>query len=75
LLQLTTEKGPGWASRDPCFFGCGGQLNIRQVTDIKELIFYVMMGWLDQDRSHPRPNLVNTWREYGRDGVTIGKKA
>jgi hypothetical protein len=57
------------------FFGCGGLLNVHQVADIKELIFYLMMGLLDQDRSHPQPNLVNTWREYGRDGVTIGKKA
>jgi hypothetical protein len=33
------------------------------------------MGWQTGNRPQSPPNLVKLWREYGRDRVTIGKKA
>jgi len=36
---------------------------------------YFVVGWPRQSRLQKRRNLVKLWREYGRDGVTIGKKA
>jgi hypothetical protein len=35
----------------------------------------LVVEWQGRDRAQSRRNLVNLWREYGRDWVTIGKKA
>jgi hypothetical protein len=34
-----------------------------------------VLRWQDRNRRQSRRNLVKLWREYGRDRVTIGKKA
>jgi hypothetical protein len=36
---------------------------------------HFVVEWRDQNRFWQRRSLVNLWREYGRDWVTIGKKA
>ena len=69
------EKGPGLISRDLCFWPGERCRHFCQAADIKSLIMYFVVGW--QRRNYPVPcrNLVKLWREYGRDRVTIGKKA
>jgi len=47
----------------------------KQAIDIKWLIMYFGARWQRRMDLQPRCNLVKLGREYGRDGVTIGKKA